>query len=74
MEMRDVLEMDPYENQFTQGADPEVPFPGVDFFLAAQLCELSDTPESLYAVFHILTFKVPTCVGSEDWYSRVGLT
>jgi len=33
MEMRNVLEMDPYEDQFSRGADPEVPFPGMDFSL-----------------------------------------
>lgn len=28
MEMKSVLEMDPYEEQFTRSIDPEVPFPG----------------------------------------------
>lgn len=35
MEMRNVLEMDPYEDQFTRGNDPDVPFPGMNFFLTA---------------------------------------
>lgn len=34
MEMRNVLEMDPYEEQFNRSTDPEVPFPGMGFSLA----------------------------------------
>nr|PNR27411.1 hypothetical protein PHYPA_029563 [Physcomitrium patens] len=31
MEMKSVLEMDPYEEQFTRSIDPEVPFPEMDW-------------------------------------------
>jgi hypothetical protein len=38
MEMKNVLEMDPYEEQFNRSTDPEVPFPGISFFLIAWFC------------------------------------
>lgn len=37
MEMRDVLEMDPYEDQFIRDADPEVPFPEMDWGMPSGL-------------------------------------
>lgn len=56
MEMKNVLEMDPYEEQFNRSTDPEVPFPemdwskpsGLDDFLVYSCLEedLPDVPDN----------------------------